>query len=107
MDNGWTMASRLLTYYQSDSINSVQDTSIQDTFGSFVLFNASIAIITDHWNVSLFAKNITNKEGITGSYPKAYMSTDTGPFENYYGNNQRNYITQPRTLGVSVTYNFR
>lgn len=107
LSNGWTMASRLLGYYQSDSINSVQDTSIQDTFDSFVLFNGSIAIITDHWTFSLFAKNITNKEGITGSYPKAYMSTDTGIFENYYGNNQRNYITQPRTLGLSVTYNFR
>jgi iron complex outermembrane receptor protein len=107
LNNGWTMASRALGYYQGDSINSVQDTSIQETFDSFVLFNASIAIITDHWNFSLFAKNITNKEGITGSYPQAYMSTDTGPFENYYGNNQRNYISAPRTLGVSVTYNFR
>lgn len=107
LNNGWTMASRVLGYYQSDSINSVQDTSIQEKFDGFALFNASVAIITDHWNVSLFAKNITNEEGITGSYPKAYMSTDTGIFENYYGNNQRNYITQPRTFGVSVTYNFR
>jgi len=107
LSNGWTLASRFLGYYQGDSINSVQDTTIQDEFDSFVLFNASIAVITDHWNFSLFAKNITNKEGITGSYPKAYMSTDTGPFENYYGNNQRNYITAPRTLGISATYRFR
>ena len=35
LSNGWTIASRLHAYYQSDSINSVQDTSIQETFGSF------------------------------------------------------------------------
>ena len=107
LNNGWTLASRLHAYYQGDSINSVQDTSIQETFDSFALFNASVAIITDHWNFSLFAKNLGNEEGITGSYPEAYMSTDTGIFENYYGNNQRNYITQPRTFGISATYRFR
>jgi len=107
LNNGWSLASRLLAYYQGDSINSVQDTSIQETFDSFALFNASVAIITDHWNFSLFAKNLGNEEGITGSYPEAYMSTDTGIFENYYGNNQRNYITQPRTFGISATYRFR
>ena len=107
LSNGWTLASRLHAYYQGDSINSVQDTSTQETFDSFALFNASVAIITDHWNFSLFAKNLGNEEGITGSYPEAYMSTDTGIFENYYGNNQRNYITQPRTFGISATYRFR
>jgi len=27
-------------------------------------------------------------------------------FENYYGNNQKEYITNPRTLGVNFSYNF-
>jgi hypothetical protein len=107
LDNGWVLASRLLAYYQSDSINSVQDTSIQETFPSFVLFNASVAILTEHWDFSLYGKNLGNEEGITGSYPEAYMSTDTGIFENYYGNNQRNYISTPRTFGISATYRFR
>ena len=107
LNNGWTLASRLHAYYQSDSINSVQDTTIQDTFGSFALLNASVAIVTDHWNFSLFAKNLGNNDGITGSYPEAYMSTDTGILENYHGNNQRNYISSPRTIGLSATYNFR
>ena len=107
LNNGWTLASRLHAYYQSDSINSVQDTTIQDTFGSFALFNASIAILTDHWAFSLYGKNLGNEDGITGAYPEAYMSTDTGTFENYYGNNQRNYISAPRTFGISATYRFR
>jgi iron complex outermembrane receptor protein len=107
LNNGWAIASRLHAYYQDDSINSVQDTSIQETFPSFTLINASIALLTDHWSLSLFAKNIGNEAGITGSYPEAYQATDTGIFENYYGNNQRNYITTPRTIGVSATYRFR
>jgi outer membrane receptor protein involved in Fe transport len=107
LNNGWTLASRLHAYYQSDSINSVTDTTIQETFDSFALFNASIAILTDHWAFSLYGKNLGNEEGITGSYPAAYMSTDTGIFENYYGNNQRNYISTPRTFGISATYRFR
>ena len=68
---------------------------------------ASIAILTDHWAFSLYGKNLGNEEGITGSYPAAYMSTDTGIFENYYGNNQRNYISTPRTFGISATYRYR
>ena len=69
LSNGWTLASRLHAYYQSDSINSVTDTTIQETFGSFALLNASVAVITDHWNFSLFVKNLGNDDGITGSYP--------------------------------------
>lgn len=107
LSNGWNLASRFHLYYQGDSINSVQDTSIQEKFGSFVLLNASVAVINENWTFTLYGKNLGNEEGITGSYPEAYMSTDTGPFENYYGNNQRNYISTPRTFGVSATYRFR
>jgi len=107
LSNGWTLASRLHAYYQSDSINSVTDGTVQDKFGSFALLNASIAVLTDHWSFSLFAKNLGNEEGVTGSLPAANQSLDTGVFENFYGNNQRDYITQPRTFGVSATYRFR
>lgn len=107
LSNNWSLASRLHVYYQGDSINSVQDTTIQEKFGSFVLLNASVALLTEHWDFSLYGKNLGNEEGITGSYPEAYMSTDTGPFENFHGNNQRNYISTPRTFGISATYRFQ
>jgi hypothetical protein len=32
--------------------------------------------------------------------------TDTSIFENYYGNNQRQYIATPRTIGLALKYNF-
>lgn len=101
------MTSRLSGYYQSDSVNSVQPTSqVYDEFGGFAIFNASVNFIKDNWALSLYVKNLTNEEGITGSYPSTYLSTDTGAFENYYGNNQKDYIASPRTIGLSVSYEF-
>jgi outer membrane receptor for ferrienterochelin and colicin len=106
LSRGYNLMSRLSAYYQSDSINSVQDNTLQDTFSGFTIWNASVAVQRDNWDVSLYMRNIGNEQGVTGSYPAAYMSTDTGIFENYYGNNQRQYITTPRTLGVRVSYHF-
>lgn len=104
--NGLSLFSQLSGYYQSDSINSVQDTSVQDEFDGFSLWNASVAVQSENWTLSLYARNLFNEAGVTGSYPAAYMSTDTNIFENYYGNNQRNYLATPRTLGLSAKYYF-
>ncbi|XOV81260.1 MAG: TonB-dependent receptor [Aestuariibacter sp.] len=101
------MVSRLTGYYQSDSVNTVlADSPVQDEFGSFALWNASVQFLKGEWSAMLYIKNITNEEGITGSYPATYWGTDTGVFENYYGNNQKDYITRPRTIGVNVSYQF-
>ena len=107
LNNGWVLASRLNAYYQSDSINSVTEGTVQDHFDSFTLWNASVAVSTEHWTLSLYGKNLSNEEGVTGSLPAANQSLDTGIFENFYGNNQRDYIAQPRTLGISATYRYR
>ena len=55
---------------------------------------------------NFFVKNIGDEQAVTGNYPAAYMSTDTSNFENYYGNNQRQYIATPRTIGLALKYNF-
>jgi iron complex outermembrane receptor protein len=101
------MTTRLSGYYQSDSVNSVQPTSqVYDEFDGFAIFNTSVNFIKDNWALSVYVKNLSNEEGITGSYPSTYLSTDTGAFENYYGNNQKDYIAAPRTIGVSLSYQF-
>ena len=107
MSSGWDMNSRLHAYYQSDSINSITDGTTQDYFKGFTLWDASIAFSSEKWVFALYGKNLTNKEGVTGSLPAANQSLDTGIFENFYGNNQRDYITQPRTFTLSATYRFR
>ena len=106
LSNGMNLTTRLSGYYQSNSINSVQDTTIQDRFGSFTIWNAVASLSNENWTASLYLKNLTDNQGVTGNYPSAYMSTDTGIFENYYGNNQREYIATPRTIGFAVKYNF-
>ena len=101
------MNSRLSGYYQSDSVNSVQPTSqVYDEFGGFSIWNASTQFVQDNWALTVYIKNLTNEEGVTGSYPSTYLSTDTGAFENYYGNNQKDYIARPRTIGMSISYQF-
>lgn len=106
MSNGLSLTTRLSGYYQSDSINSVQNNTIQDKFGGFSLWNFQATLGNDNWSAALFVKNLGDEQGVTGNYPSAYMSTDTGTFENYYGNNQREYIATPRTIGLALKYNF-
>lgn len=106
LSNGLSLTTRLSGYYQSDSINSVTDTTLQDTFGGFSIWNLAATLGNDTWSASLYAKNLGNDQGVTGNYPSAYMSTDTGTFENYFGNNQREYIATPRTIGLALKYNF-
>jgi len=106
MASGLTLTSRLSGYYQSDSINSVQDNTIQATFPGFSLWNASVTLGSDNWSAALYVKNIGDEQAVTGNYPASYMSTDTGVFENYYGNNQREYIATPRTIGLALKYDF-
>ena len=106
MSNGMSLTTRLSAYYQSDSINSVQDNTIQDKFGGFSLWNFQATLSSESWSAAFFVKNIGDEQAVTGNYPSAYMSTDTGTFENYYGNNQRDYIATPRTIGLALKYNF-
>jgi outer membrane receptor protein involved in Fe transport len=106
MANGMNLTTRLSGYYQSDSINSVTENTLQDSFSGFSIWNASATVGDDHWTASLYVKNIGNDQAVTGSYPSAYMSTDTGTFENYFGNNQRQYLATPRTIGLALKYNF-
>ncbi len=85
MSNGLSLTTRISGYYQSDSINSVTDTTVQDTFGGFSLWNLQATLSSENWSAALFVKNIGDEQAVTGNYPSAYMSTDTGTFENYYG----------------------
>jgi outer membrane receptor protein involved in Fe transport len=86
--------------------NSVQDNSLQATFDAFSLWNFQTTLNSENWSAALFVKNIGDEQAVTGNYPAAYMSSDTNTFENFYGNNQRQYIATPRTIGVALKYFF-
>lgn len=113
LDNTWgvsdsvNLIGRMNGYYQSESENYINaDISQNQTHDAFWLWGASLTLISDVWSATLYGKNLTNEEAVTGAFPSSYWSYDTGTFENWYGNGNRQFITQPRTIGVSFGYSF-
>jgi outer membrane receptor protein involved in Fe transport len=62
------------------------------------------SFVSDNWAFTLFAKNLFNEDGIVAVFKEEAFGGD--PEQNYFGNSQRNIISRPRTIGVSVSYNF-
>ncbi|MCC2614671.1 TonB-dependent receptor [Aestuariibacter halophilus] len=105
LDNGWYLISQVNAYYQSDSLNFLgNNEKLQTEIDGFSLWNASVRLSADDWDVVFYVKNVFNDDGVTGLLPEAYMGTD--PAESFYGNSSKDYITLPRTFGLSATYRF-
>ncbi|MBN7796336.1 TonB-dependent receptor [Parahaliea mediterranea] len=107
LDGDWSLVGRVNAYFQSEAENFInQDSVINETHDSFWLFGASLSLVSANWDVTLYGKNLGDEEGVTGSFPAAYWSYDTGVFENWYGNGNRQMIVQPRTIGLTANYRF-
>jgi outer membrane receptor protein involved in Fe transport len=113
LDNTWEINSNmdlvagLNGYYQSESENFINQTSpVNETYGSFALFGATASLVSDNWTAMLYVKNIGNESGATGGFASTDWSFDTGVFENWYGNGNRQFIVQPRTIGLKFGYRF-
>ncbi|MDN7126885.1 TonB-dependent receptor [Pseudidiomarina sp. 1APR75-33.1] len=103
--SGMYLVTNFSTYFQSDSRNALGNNPKFDIdLPRFFITNASTTLHADEWKVSLFVKNIFNEKGVTGVLSEAYMGTD--PAENFYGNSSKQYISQPRTVGVRFSYEF-
>ena len=100
----YTLVSRLNGYYQSETSNSIGMGITSAEFDAFQLWNLSSTLVGDAWDLTLYAKNLFNEDGVTGALTEAHMGTD--PAENFYGNSSKDYISLPRTLGVSGRYQF-
>jgi iron complex outermembrane receptor protein len=113
LDNSWEINSGmdliagLNAYYQSDSENFIDQASvINETFDSFTLLNATLSLNTDSWSAMLYAKNLSDEAGASGGFAATDWSYDTGVFESWYGNSNRQFIVQPRTIGLKFGYRF-
>ena len=113
LDNTWQLSGDLnligtvSAYYQSESENYInQDSLLNQTHDDFWLFNASLTLTTQNWDLSLYGKNLGDEEGVTGAFPSSHWSYDTGVFEDWYGNGNRQMISQPRTIGLAASYRF-
>lgn len=113
VDNTWTVNANLSfvgalnAYYQSDSENFInQASAVNESFSSFWLLGATASLVAENWTATLYARNLTDEEGTTGSFAATNWSYDTGTFENWYGNGNRQFIVQPRTIGLRLSYRF-
>jgi outer membrane receptor protein involved in Fe transport len=113
VDNSWEINANLdLTagfnaYYQSDSENYVDQASqLNENLDSFTLLSASATLAAESWSATLYVKNLGVEEAPTGAFANGYWSYDTGVFESWYGNGNRQFIVQPRTIGLKFGYRF-
>ena len=94
-------------YYQSDVDNWIsKDNDWSENWDSFWLLGASATLVADNWSAMLYIKNAGDEAGVSGGFPLSKANFDTGIFENWYGNGNRNFIVQPRTIGLKVGYRF-
>jgi outer membrane receptor protein involved in Fe transport len=66
------------------------------TLGAYTTANARAGVTLGNWRLGAFVNNIENTRGITGARSDEYYG-EQGQFE---------YITRPRTIGMSVTYQY-
>ncbi|HBN55109.1 MAG TPA: TonB-dependent receptor [Stenotrophomonas sp.] len=102
---GGLLTLRADAYYQSESQNALSlNPKYRRTLDGFPIFNASATWSQGHWDTTLWLKNLTNEQGISGIYTEQYMGT--APAEGYYGNGSKALVALPRTVGVSFSYRF-
>ena len=112
-DNTWNINANMdLTasfnaYFQDKSNSFIDpDSVLNETYDSFWLMGANAALVTDSWTAMLYIKNIGDEAAPSGGFPIGYWSYDTGIFENWYGNGNRQFIVQPQTIGLKFSYRF-
>lgn len=103
--------------YRSSTENSIltnpasQTSRYRHTWDGFALVNFTSTLVSDKWAASFYIKNVFNEEGVTGGFLEAHMGADTlvagVPEQNYVGNGSKQFISLPRTFGVTVSYDFR
>jgi outer membrane receptor protein involved in Fe transport len=113
LDNTWSLNSTMdfvaafNAYYQSSTENFVDQSSLlNESFSSFTLLGLNASLVSDNWSAMLYVRNLTDEEGASGGFPSSHWSFDTGTFENWYGNGNRQFIVQPRTIGLKFGYRF-
>lgn len=66
------------------------------TLDAYTIANARAGVTLGNWRLGAFVDNIENTRGITGARSDEYYG-EQGQFE---------YITRPRTIGMSVSYQY-
>jgi len=104
LGNGLVMTNRLSGSYQSETRNALGSAKFNTELKGFAIWNLSSSFASAKWTVTGYVKNLFNDPGVTGEFTEAYMGTS--PSQGYYGNGAKKFISLPRTLGVTLDYNF-
>jgi len=105
LSNGLQWLNRGSVYYQGKSENSILDTpDWNETLDAFSLWNFSTTLVGEKWSASLYIKNAFNEDGTTAVFKDGYFVTRPEDF--FYGQGQKTFISQPRTIGISAKYWF-
>lgn len=105
LSNGWNWVNRISGYYQSEMENSIDiRPSFSQTHGAFSIWDFNSNLMINNWTLGLFVKNMFNEEGVVGIFKEEYMGTS--PEQNYYGNGGKSVIARPRTIGLTVSFDF-
>jgi iron complex outermembrane recepter protein len=113
VDNSWRVGSDMELvaaadlYYQSESENFINQASlVNETFDSFTLVGASVSLVSGSWRLTAYGRNLSDEAAPSGAFAASDWSYDTGIFEHWYGNSNRQFIVQPRTFGLKLGYRF-
>lgn len=113
VDNTWEinagmdLIAAFNAYYQSETENFIdQADMVNESFDAFTLLNASASLVTENWSATLYIRNLGDEAAPTGGFSSSHWSYDTGIFENWYGNGNRQFIVQPQTIGLKFGYRF-
>jgi len=113
-ESGLEIASRLDWTFTGESLSNIAPNNPvdmasgeQSTFivpnPSYHLFNATIGISKDHWEVQLFAKNLADERALMRYFVADDSSLD--PRGAIGGTTGLNYfVVQPRTIGLTLRY---
>src|SRR5690606_20838658 len=96
---------RVHAYYQSETRNAINASPTFDVeLDAFSLVDVSTTLAFANWDATLFVRNIGNERGVTGLFTEAYMGT--APESGYFGNGNKQFLSMPRTIGLSFNYRF-
>jgi len=104
LDGDVKIVARTSGFYQSETRNAIGGPKFNTALEGFQIWNASTTVSKGRWAATLFVKNIFNEDGVTGEFTEAYMGTR--PAVGYFGNASKEFISLPRTIGLSLDYSF-
>ena len=81
-------------HYQSAVLPSLSETV--QTVPGYTMLDTRLSYAHSHWITSLYCNNLTNNLGITSYQDPAI-----------FGNRAQAIVSQPRTVGLSVSYQFK